>query len=82
MYGLGLDKLSVGFLEWKIGKMEAAKFCDQLFAYIIWTHKNGFEISAKLKTDFIHILYIDANHKGCHRRRGKRVPKIVTNSNI
>lgn len=28
IYGLGLDKLSASFLEWEIGKVEAAKFCD------------------------------------------------------
>ena len=27
IYGLGLDKVSAGFLEWEIGKVEAAKFC-------------------------------------------------------
>ena len=27
MYGMGLDKLSAVFIEWEIGKMEAANFC-------------------------------------------------------
>ena len=73
MHGEGLDKPSAVFIEWDIGKMEAANFSHELITYIIWTRQNSFEILAKLKTDFIHTLYIDVTQKGCHLKRGNGV---------
>ena len=39
MYRLGLDKHSVVFIEWEIGKMETANVYHKLITYIIWTSK-------------------------------------------
>ena len=75
MYRLGLDKRSVVFIEWEIGKMETANVYHKLITYIIWTCQNGFEILAKLKTALIHTFYIDVTQKGCYPKRGKGVPQ-------
>ena len=74
MHGEGLDKPSAVFIEWDIGKMEAANFSHELITYYLNTPKQLWNIG-KIKNWFIHILYIDVTQKGCHLKRGNGVPQ-------
>ena len=46
---LGLDNPVAVFIEWEIGKTEAANFSDYLLAYVIWKRQNGLEILVNSK---------------------------------
>ena len=75
MYGLGLDKCSVVFIEWEIGKMEAANFYHKLITYIILnTPKRLWNIS-KIKNWFYSYMIYRCHWKSMSPEEGQGVPQ-------
>ena len=63
MHGEGLDKPSAVFIEWDIGKMEAANFSHELITYYLNTKKQLWNIGKIKNWFYSYIVY------RCHSKR-------------